>query len=277
MGIGRKSVSTNGFLLLPLLLLGSVSLIVAQVNGNGDKTAPNYYDLLREQVTENGEYAVPVQGSNLFQVSTTTTTEGEGDAATDDDYILLGDLTTFIAFTDGVEIRPGNHNDAAVALLAAYHFNNLYTNGEDGDGGSVVSTSPIITADDVLDDGSECRIKLTLNILDSQFSPIESTRVFTQMLQRNHSLTEPLPAAVVGAYRSATTSPLAILTGVNDITQVSYASTSTDFDVKEQFPRFGRTISSSTGEARSVLDLFLDLGAKHVAVLFVTVRFSGAF
>ena len=237
--------------------------------------SPYYYDWLRTNNTRTTSQiydrynVVPVDGSNLFEVQIID--EDNGNGSNNNSAIssyLLGDLTTFIAFSDGNLIRAGIHNDAAVALLAAYHFNNL-----DSD------LSPIVTRQDIFGSGSEtedvinnnCNIRLTLDILDTQYSPIESTRIFTQTLQRNHSIETPLPTGVVGAYRSATTSPLAILTGVNDIPQVSYASTSTDFDVKEQFPRFGRTISSSTGEARSVLDLFINLGADHVGVLFVTV------
>ena len=222
---------------------------------NVGPSAPDYYDWLRTQVTDDD--VVQVEGSNLFEVVAATNTSTTK--------YLLGDVTTFIAFSDGNLIRAGLHNDAAVALLAAHHFNNL-------------DESPIVTREDIFGtsgtskDIKDCNVRLTLDILDTQFSPIESTRIFTQILQRNHTVETPLPAAVVGAYRSATTSPLAILTGVNDIPQVSYASTSTDFDVKEQFPRFGRTISSSTGEARSALDFFIKLGADHVGVLFVTVR-----
>ena len=219
--------------------------------------APDYYDWLRTQVTDDN--VVAVEGSNLFEIVV-----DDPNTNNNSTNLLLGDLTTFIAFSDGNLTRAGIHNDAAVALLAAHHFNNL-------------DESPIVTREDIfegtdLDVMKDCNVRLTLDILDTQYSPIESTRIFTQTLQRNHTIETPLPAAVVGAYRSATTSPLAILTGVNDIPQVSYASTSTDFDVKEQFPRFGRTISSSTGEARSVLDLFINLGADHVGVLFVTVR-----
>ena len=69
---------------------------------------------------------------------------------------------------------------------------------------------------------------------------------------------------------------VAILTGVNEIPQVSHASTSTDFDVKEQYPLFGRTTLSSSGEAAVALEYFKQLGATHVGIIFVTDSFGSA-
>lgn len=167
----------------------------------------------------------------------------------------LAEFKTFLPLSNGTHFREGTQNDAAAALLAVYHFNNI-------------DMSPFLTASDI----GDCNVKLTMDIVDSKFSPIGSTRVFTESLQTENTVLTPLPTAVIGAYRSATTSPLAILTGVNGIPQASYASTSTDFDVKKQFPLFGRTVPSCKGEAKVALDYFLSIGASHVGVLFVTVR-----
>ncbi len=161
--------------------------------------------------------------------------------------------------SNGRRLRPTVENEAIASLLAIYHFNNP-------------ETSPILNAQEL----EGCNVRLTTEFFDTQFSPINSTRRFTDVLLRNHSLDNPLPAAVVGAYRSATTSPLAILTGVNNIPQVSYASTSTDFDVKEQYPYFGRTVPSTLGEARVAVKYFQDLGASHVGILFVTDAYGSA-
>mmetsp|Transcript_30241 Transcript_30241/g.49973 ORF Transcript_30241/g.49973 Transcript_30241/m.49973 type:complete len:1011 (-) Transcript_30241:1207-4239(-) len=209
----------------------------------------DYFDRLRtdESLVSSAEKS-PANADRMWQVSTP-----EGDT------FSLAQITAFLPFSDGTSIREAVEDDLAATLLAIHHFNNP-------------ELSPHLNPEDLAD----CNIKLTAEFHDTRYSPIDSTRRFTNILQRENMLSEPLPAGVIGAYRSAVTSPLAILTGVNDIPQISYASTSTDFDVKEQYPLFGRTIQSSTGEALVALELFKSLGASHVGVLFVTDAFGSA-
>lgn len=228
-----------GLLCLPITVYGQTEARRAI-----DPMDPNYYDQIRNGDSNLVVKAEASDDSNVFRVE-----------LEDGSSFRLAELKAFLPLSDGREIRPGTQDDAAAALLAVHHFNNIDT------------MSPILKPEDV----ENCDIKLTMEIVDSKFSPIGSTRVFTESLHTENTLSTPLPTAVIGAYRSATTSPLAILTGVNGIPQVSYASTSTDFDVKEQFPLFGRTVTSSTGEAKVALDFFLSIGSTHVGVLFVTV------
>ncbi|CAB9520190.1 acid type B receptor subunit 2 [Seminavis robusta] len=222
---------------------GFVLGVVAQ-----DSSDPLYYDNLRDTNSGLLNDVSVSEDSNVFQVHL-----GDGTQ------YRLAELKAFLPLSNGASIRAGYQDDAAAALLAVYHFNNL-------------DMSPIITEEDV----EGCDVKLTMEIVDSKFSPIGSTRVFTESLHTENTLSTPLPTAVIGAYRSATTSPLAILTGVNGIPQASYASSSTDFDVKEQFPLFGRTVTSSTGEAKVALDYFQSIKASHVGVLFVTDAYGSA-
>ena len=207
----------------------------------------DYYDRLRTDPS----FVEQVQGSNESNVFQVVDSQG-------DEY-RLADISSFLPFSDGTKFRPTVKNEAIAALLAIYHFNNPTKN-------------PILDVKEL----EGCNVRLTTQFLDTQFSPINTTRSFTDILLRNHSLETPLPTSVIGAYRSATTSPLAILTGVNDIPQVSYASTSTDFDVKEQYPLFGRTIPSTIGEAQVAIEYFQVLGASHVGILFVTDAYGSA-
>ena len=232
-------------LLYAVGLLCTPTVVDAQTSPGLDLSAPEYYDLLRQNNQTEGEGS---EESNVFLVQ-------------DDNYnttLRLCDITAFLPLSADNVFRPGIHNDAALALLAAYHFNNP-------------ELSPI-----VIQDVASCNVKLTLDIIDTRFSPIEATKLFTDVLQSNHSLETPLPTAVVGAYRSAVTSPLAVLSGVNDIPQVSYSATSTDFEVTEQFPRFGRTITSGIGEAQAALELFVRWEATHIGVLFVTDAYGSS-
>ena len=207
----------------------------------------DYYDRLRVDPS----LVQSVQSSNVSHVFSVVDSQG-------DEY-RLADISSFLAFSEGSLLRPNVDKEAIASLLAIYHFNNP-------------DQSPILNAEEL----EGCNVRLTTEFFDTQFSPINTTRTFTDILLRQHSLETPLPTSVMGAYRSATTSPLAILTGVNEIPQVSYASTATDFDVKEQYPLFGRTIPSAIGEAQVAVNYFRDLGASHVGILFVTDTYGSA-
>jgi hypothetical protein len=208
-------------------------------------TPPDYFDRIRVNQTNVAD--VKQLSTSIFQVTTNITGVGEVS------YRLV-DINGFLPFSEGSAFRVPVQNDAATLLLAIYHFNNI-------------ELSPIRSGFDI----SDCDIRFTATFFDTDFSPVLTTRRFTQVLQRHDSFAQPSPAAVVGAYRSAESAPLAIWTGVNGIPQVSYASTSTDFDAKDQFPLFGRTVTNTDGEASAAVELFQSFGSTHVAILFVTV------
>lgn len=184
---------------------------------------------------------------NVYLVSTPADTESS--------IVRMADFKLFLPFSvDGEELRPGVWDDSFTALLAQHQWNTQGYLGE-----------------------NDCNLRLTMEFIDSQFSPIATTKAFTNMQQRNTSLAQPAATALVGAYRSAVTAPLALLAGLNGLPQVSYASTSSDFDVKNQFPTFGRTVTNSAGEAAVALRfLSQQVGSTQVAVLYMTDSFGSA-
>ncbi|KAI2493752.1 G-protein coupled GABA receptor [Fragilaria crotonensis] len=214
----------------------------------------DYFDNLRRNGNE----------SNVTAIKSPSNTERLWNVTLDNgDTFNLAQFSVFLPFSDGTNIRDAAGNEMAAALMAVHHFNNP-------------ELSPHLALTEDLEAIADCKIKLTADFHDTRYSPIDTTRLFTNILQRENVFQEPAPSGVIGAYRSAVTSPLAILTGVNGIPQVSHASTSTDFDVKEQYPYFGRTVTSSTGEAAVLVQLFQSLGSTHVGVLFVTDAFGSA-
>lgn len=250
--------------------------------------SPDYFDRLRQtssNVTQlllaqasqdnNNSYTTPTNGSSVVGSTTTSHIFQVVDDQTGQVF-RLADIISFLPFSSAGTLREGIHNDAAAAILAARDFNNAQQQQQQNNNQTNNQTTIVVLDEYNYHALSGCNVKITLEIVDTEFSPIESTKLFTTILQRNTTdWRTPIPASVMGAYRSATTSPLAILTGVNDIPQVSPASTSTDFDVKEQYPRFGRTITSSIGEAQAALDLFVRIwNSTNVGILFVTVRVS---
>jgi hypothetical protein len=111
-----------------------------------------------------------------------------------------------------------------------------------------------------------------MSLLDSQLYPIEATRLFIQLLKSSKTLVKPGATGIVGAYRSSVSLPLAILTGINNVPQVSPASTANDFDDKDQYPLFGRTVWNAQDEAKVAVEFFSSINSTHIVVLYVTVR-----
>jgi Receptor family ligand binding region/7 transmembrane sweet-taste receptor of 3 GCPR len=207
---------------------------------------PNFYNDLRTVGTE-------VDANDyVYRVSVPNSTR---------EYVL-GELSAFLPFTiDGTNPGPGMQADAFAALLAVYHFNNP-------------ELSPIL--DPVLVQSMCPDLRFTMSLSDSQLYPIETTRLFIQQLKSKKSLTRPPTTGILGAYRSSVSLPLAILSGVNQIPQISPASTANDFDEKEQFPLFGRTVWTANDEARVAVEFFSSIKSTHVVVLYLTVRSNRA-
>lgn len=86
-----------------------------------------------------------------------------------------------------------------------------------------------------------CNLHLTMDMLDSQISPIVAARQFIEASSRNHSLSTPRPGTVVGAFSSDTTLPLAVLSGADQIPHVGAIPSAANFDFKDQYPTFART------------------------------------
>lgn len=124
----------------------------------------------------------------------------------------------------------------------------------------------------------DCDVRLTMEFQDTQFSPIEASRVLTQdLLLRSHSLETPRPVSMVGATRSAVTGPLAVLGGISELPIVSYGSTSSQLDSIELYPYFGRTVPTNAGDAVAVISYLRDLGVTHCGCIFVKDGYGLAF
>ena len=128
-------------------------------------------------------------------------------------------------------------------IMAAYQFNNRV---------------PTIVPN--LANLSECDIKVTFDIFDTQRTPLyaakqllldilprfDETTITKVILPRDNETSiqnelRKYPTGIVGAFRSATSQLLAIIGGVSNLTQVSYYSGFDLLDDKEQYPFFGRS------------------------------------
>jgi hypothetical protein len=241
-----------------------LALLANLCGGARSNRAPDYYDGLRVRFDDEMENFVVAQGddgknSHIYQV--TVPGEEEKEAVH-----RLAELKVFLPFSSSGEMIPASINDAFTAVLAVVHFNERKTDNTPLALWNKTQRALI----------EQCNVKLTTELFDTQFSPVETTRTFTALRHKNTSFANPPATAVVGAYRSAVTLPLAILTGVHGLPHVSHASTASEFDNKEQFPLFGRTVTNSVGEANAALRFFQYVQATHVAVLFVTDSYGSA-
>lgn len=86
-----------------------------------------------------------------------------------------------------------------------------------------------------------CDLYLTMDMLDSQISPIVASRQIFEAMSRKHSLATPRPGSVVGSFSSTPTLPVATLTSADQIPQVGAIPAAHVFDNKDQYPTFART------------------------------------
>jgi hypothetical protein len=149
-----------------------------------------FFDDLR---LRNPSELVLSNNNSVYQVTVRTSTPVQNTT----DTFRLVEIKTFLPLsTGGVSIRPGATDEAFTALLAMQHWNQnqnqqwLSSSKEEGE-----------LKDSDRSDGP-CNVRMTMELLDTQLSPIVATRTFTSLLQKDSmSFQDPPVAAVVGAYR----------------------------------------------------------------------------
>jgi hypothetical protein len=235
-------------------------LMGTALSESSDRYPYSFFDDLR---LRNPSELVLSHENSVYQVTVNVNANATTSNATETtDTFRLVEIKSFLPFSNGgVSLRPGATDEAFTALLAMHHWNQNQNQ-------KVNDRSTI----------SPCNVRMTMELLDTQLSPIVATRTFTSLLQTESisSFRDPPVTAVVGAQRSSVTAPLAILTGVNNVPQFSYASTSLNLNVKEQYPIFGRTVTSSIGEAAVALQYFQSIQSSHVAILFLSDAYGSA-
>ena len=171
---------------------------------------------------------------------------------------VLPALTRFDAYS-GLWVVPEKSNGIQQVLsviMAAHHFNNR-----------------IPTIVPKLATLSECDIKVTFDIFDTQWSPAYATkqlvldilpRLETSILNESRKY----PTGIVGGFRSSTSQVLAIVGGAANLTQVSYSAVADELDDKEQYPFFGKVISPTSDISKTAAEYFTqELQASHVFVV----------
>ncbi|CAB9525328.1 Receptor-type guanylate cyclase gcy [Seminavis robusta] len=175
------------------------------------------------------------------------------------DEIAFCHLTAIIPFTTGDQ-KPFHIalEDAAVIALAIQDLNS-------GNG---------ILVPEIQGLNESCNVRFTTEWLDTEF---QGGVALGHVVEQANKQTQP-PCAFLGAYRSAVSMPMAIATGLFQVPQVSAASTSASLDDASQYPLFGRTIPSDTGNAiPTIIYMHTVLGLQHVAIINVNDAFGNAY
>jgi hypothetical protein len=167
--------------------------------------------------------------------------------------IALCHLSGMLAFTFGNKVpAKSTFDDAAGIALAAHHLNI-------GDGSIVPQVQGL---------DKRCNIRFTTEFADTEYSRGVILNQVMEQINRKPGSPERQPCAFIGAYRSAVSIPMSIVTGIFGYPQVSGASTSADLDDGDQYPLFARTVPSDTGNAIPIIIYMRNvLNIKHLAVI----------
>ena len=122
-----------------------------------------------------------------------------------------------------------------------------------------------------------CNLYMTMDLLNSQSSPVAATSHLYSYFTHEHTLQAPHPASVVGASLSRVSRSLSILTGGYEIPQISPASSAAALDNADISPMFGRTIPTNAGDAEASAVYCESLGVTHFGIIFVGDDFGNHF
>jgi ABC-type branched-subunit amino acid transport system substrate-binding protein len=151
--------------------------------------------------------------------------------------------------------RGGRHEVAAGALRGVLDFN--ARNG---------------TYVDELSKLDGCDKQIVARVFDDGRSPSLGVWGLLDVL----GLGDPLHV-VIGASSSGVSVPTALITGVLNIPQISFAATSEELDNKAQFPRFMRTIGPDPFVAYAICKYWRSVGYEHAAVIYVNDNYGEAY
>ena len=150
------------------------------------------------------------------------------------------------------------------ALLAAHHFNNRI--------------SSVVPRLGELDD---CDIVFSFDVFNTLGNPIlASTYLINDVIPRGEEGASPedkakYPTGLLGEFLSSVSQPLAVFSGVKQVTQVSFGSSSTVLDYKDIYPYFGRVVTSVDYTANVAAQYFRnELKATNVYMIYTRDSFG---
>eukprot|EP00934_Nitzschia_sp_Nitz4_P000083 Nitzschia sp. Nitz4//scaffold60_size111251//83901//86573//NITZ4_004158-RA/size111251-augustus-gene-0.123-mRNA-1//-1//CDS//3329555597//83//frame0 len=201
--------------------------------------------------------------SNIANGTFTLLEPGVTEVADPDDpseSVTYRHVTVFSPLTSNGDLYVAYGVDQIMAVLMAIeHFNNR---------------NPVIVPR--LNYIGGCDIKFSWDLADTERRSIPTASfMLKEVIPRgvegaSDEDAARLPTAIMGAYRSAVSMQLAVVSGMYNITQVSFGSASDQLEDKARYPYFGRTIVGVGGIAIATTDFFHDvLDASHIFCIYV--------
>eukprot|EP00957_Ditylum_brightwellii_P080479 6121425-Ditylum_brightwellii.AAC.1 len=179
------------------------------------------------------------------------------------------------AFLNNLEVPTTDGiRQAASALMALHDFNTGH--------GSIVPQMRQCNVD------NRIHLRFTMELVDTLREPLTASAELVRILRRKSSpsiqqpaqgnVVQAYPSGIIGAVRSAVTSPLSQIGSVRDLVTVSHASTSKELQSTQEYPFFGRTIPATNADAVAVVSYFREvLNATHLGILHVNDVFGTSF
>lgn len=122
-----------------------------------------------------------------------------------------------------------------------------------------------------------CNIRFTTEIFDTEASERVALNKLVELTRRDPE-NEQLPCAILGASRTASSAPMAIINGIEGYPQFSHYATGSQLDDKSQYNLFGRVIPSDDGTAIPLIYYLRDiLGVSHFGILHTNDAYGLAF
>ena len=124
-----------------------------------------------------------------------------------------------------------------------------------------------------------CNVRMTLQLRDTQFSPRTSAQqLYPLLLDRDNTLQEPIPGALMGSLDPEVSKTLGVLSGVAGIPFVSPIEAGAYFDDQHtNAPTFARTTPSNPAFARAAAEMMRYWGVSHVGLLYSLDGYGRSF
>ena len=208
-----------------------------------------YYDAIRAAASD----VKRPDGSNVDIVV---------DPSTEQEFALCH-LSSILPFTTG-DYKPFRvaFEDTLSIAMAAHHLNT-------GDGSIVPELQGL---------NERCPVRFTTEFADTEFVGGATLKNVVQQTSREPGAADRIPCAFIGAYRSAVSIPMSIVTGLLGYPQISGSSTSAELDDKTQYPLFGRTLPSDAGNAIPLIIYMREiLQIKHLLVININDSYGNNY
>lgn len=155
-----------------------------------------------------------------------------------------------------------SHEDAVAMTLALSHLNT-------GDGSIVPQLEGL---------NERCKVRFTMETADAGWSEGRALEHVIDQTRREIDGEKPIPCGFIGAYSSASTTPMAIITSILKYPMMSSTETRDSMNDQDQYPLFSRTVPADNDRTGPLILYFRDvLKLTHVAVLNANEESSNAF